>query len=172
MSADSFRIDREQRAVIRFFMFRVMKARVIHSELEPAYGPEALAPLGMKTWRKPFRQGRRDMFDLPRSGRPVTNDLASAIGSMLEKSGSFMQGALLPPPGWRGDRPVDPSRQAWFEKIPSSLGAACPTDQPEIERVLYSKLLLTALMEQKASDFQRIITRDKLWFFYSPRDSL
>jgi hypothetical protein len=34
------------------------------------------------------------------------------------------------------------------------------------ERVSYSKLLLTALMEQKASGFQRIITVDESWFSF------
>jgi hypothetical protein len=33
------------------------------------------------------------------------------------------------------------------------------------ERVSHSKLLLTAQMEQKASDFQRIIAGDESWFF-------
>jgi hypothetical protein len=36
----------------------------------------------------------------------------------------------------------------------------------------YSKILLTALMEQKARGFQRIVAGDELWFFlYYPRDS-
>jgi hypothetical protein len=40
------------------------------------------------------------------------------------------------------------------------------------ERVSYSKVLLTALMEQKASGSQRIITGDKSWFLlYYPCDS-
>jgi hypothetical protein len=41
------------------------------------------------------------------------------------------------------------------------------------ERVSYSKLLLVALMEQKASSFQRIITGDEPWLlFYYARHSV
>jgi hypothetical protein len=41
------------------------------------------------------------------------------------------------------------------------------------ERMSYSKLVLTALMEQKASNFQRIITGDESCFFLDyPRDSV
>jgi hypothetical protein len=39
------------------------------------------------------------------------------------------------------------------------------------ERVLYAKLLLTALIEHNPIDFERIITGDESWFFlYYPRD--
>jgi hypothetical protein len=41
------------------------------------------------------------------------------------------------------------------------------------ETVSYSKLLLMALMEQKANVFQKIITGDESRFFhYYPRDSV
>jgi hypothetical protein len=41
------------------------------------------------------------------------------------------------------------------------------------ERISYSKLLLIALMEQKASGFQRIIIADESKFFLDyPRDSV
>jgi hypothetical protein len=41
------------------------------------------------------------------------------------------------------------------------------------ERMSYSKPLLTALMEQKANGFRRIITGDESWFlFHDPRDSI
>jgi hypothetical protein len=56
------------------------------------------------------------------------------------------------------------SRPAWFTKITSSLGAACPVDQPEERRNVIFKAFLTALMEQKASSFGGIITVDESWF--------
>jgi hypothetical protein len=41
------------------------------------------------------------------------------------------------------------------------------------EKVPYSNFLLTALMEQKTSGFQRSISGDGMWFFlYHPRDSI
>jgi hypothetical protein len=55
------------------------------------------------------------------------------------------------------------------------VGAACLSDQPgERKSVIFKVLvLLTALMQQKASDFQWIITGDESWFFLCcPRDSV
>jgi hypothetical protein len=54
------------------------------------------------------------------------------------------------------------------------LGAAYLIDQPEERKsvIFEALLLLTARMEQKASDFQLIITGDELWFLLChPHDS-
>jgi transposase len=81
----SFRIYMEQRVVIFLFTLKELKARAIQTELELVYGPEALARPTVKKWRRRSHQGRTDLFDDPRSGRPLMNDLAGAIGSMLEE---------------------------------------------------------------------------------------
>jgi transposase len=73
----------EQRALIRFFTLKGLKAKEIRAELELVYGPEALALLTVKKWRKRFHEGRTDLIDNRRPGRPVTHDLAEAIQSML-----------------------------------------------------------------------------------------
>jgi transposase len=75
----------EQRAVIRFFTLKRLKAKEIRAELESVYGPEALALSTVKKWRKRFEEGRTDLIDDRRPGRPVTHDLAEAIQSMLTK---------------------------------------------------------------------------------------
>jgi hypothetical protein len=73
----------EQRAVIRFFKLKGLKSRATHTELEPVYDPEALAlPTVKKCWRR-SQQGRMDLFDDPRSGSPLANDLPGAIGVLL-----------------------------------------------------------------------------------------
>jgi hypothetical protein len=50
---------------------------------------------------------------------------------------------------------TDPSQQAWLEKMPSSLGDACPIDQPEEQKGVTFEVLvgLMALTKQKASGF-------------------
>jgi hypothetical protein len=75
----------EQREVIFFFTLKGMKARAIHTEPESGYGPEVLALPTLKRWRRRFHQGRTDLFDDPRSGRLLTNDLAGVIDFMLEE---------------------------------------------------------------------------------------
>jgi transposase len=73
----------EQRAVIRFFTVKGLKSRDIHAELMSVYGGNALAIAPVKKWRKRFREGRTDVFDDPRGGHPITQDLAEAIRSVL-----------------------------------------------------------------------------------------
>jgi hypothetical protein len=70
---------------------------------------------------------------------------------------------------WKGDVLVDSSQQPWLKKIPFSMSAECPINQLEERKLSYSKLLLTGLMEQEASSFQRMITGGDLWFFFSYR---
>jgi hypothetical protein len=41
----------EQPTVIRFFMLKRLKVRVIHTKLEPGDGPEAFALPTVKRWR-------------------------------------------------------------------------------------------------------------------------
>jgi transposase len=76
----------EQGAMICFFTVKGLNARAIHIKLELVYDTETLAPSTVKKWLRCIHQGRTDLFDNPRSGRPLTNDLAGAIGSMLGRS--------------------------------------------------------------------------------------
>jgi hypothetical protein len=71
--------------MIRFFTLKGLKARAIHIELESVNGQEAFALPTVKKRRRRFHQGRTYLIDDPRSGRVLTNNLASAIGSMLEE---------------------------------------------------------------------------------------
>jgi hypothetical protein len=93
--------------------------------------------------------------------------------SASRKAVQFVQVAWSPLPVWKGDVLVDPLRQACLEKshlhwVPHAL-----SNNQKGERVSYSKLLLTALMEQKANGRQQIITGDESWFLlYYPHDSV
>jgi transposase len=71
--------------VTRFFTLKGLKAREIQLELESVYGLDALSLPTVKKWRRRFLAGRTDLFDDPRSGRPLTHDLGQAIRSMLDE---------------------------------------------------------------------------------------
>jgi hypothetical protein len=47
----------EQRAVIRFFTFKWLKARVTDAELESVYSLEAFDRPTVKKWGNPFSKG-------------------------------------------------------------------------------------------------------------------
>jgi hypothetical protein len=126
----SFRIYMEERAVIRFFMLKGLKTRVTHAKLESVYDPEVLALPTMKKWQGLPPQGRTDLFDSPKSGRPLTNDRAGAIGPMLEERPFSSCKVPCPPSGSESEVLAAPSQQPWLEKIPSSLGAVYLIGQP------------------------------------------
>jgi hypothetical protein len=71
--------------VIRFLTLKGLKACVIRTEHESVYGPEVLARPTVRKWWTRFHQKRTDLFNHPRSGRPLTNDLAGTIGCVLEE---------------------------------------------------------------------------------------
>jgi hypothetical protein len=75
----------EQRAVIRFVTLKSLKAKAIQVELEPVYCTDACKLSMVKKWRLLFLQGTTIRFDDPRSRRPVTQDLAEAVRSMIRK---------------------------------------------------------------------------------------
>jgi transposase len=131
-SARTLRLRMGQRAVTRFFTLKGLTARAIHAELVSVYLEDALALATVKKWNKRFREGRRDLFDDPRSGRPLTHDLSEAIRSVL-KERPFSSCKVL----CRHFR----IRKATclrilhdnlgLKKISSSLGAAHPIVEPE-----------------------------------------
>jgi hypothetical protein len=55
----------EQRAVIRFFTLRGLKAKAIHTELDSVYGPEALALPTLKKGGDVFTKGERICLTIP-----------------------------------------------------------------------------------------------------------
>jgi hypothetical protein len=75
----------EQRAVIRFFTLKGSSPRDIHIELKCVYGDEALCFRAVYKWYERFLQGRTELFDNPRSGRPLQNDLGDALRGMLQE---------------------------------------------------------------------------------------
>jgi transposase len=79
------RLFMEQRAVIRVFTLKGLKAKPIQAELESVYGTDACKLSMVKKWRSRFLQGRTTLFNDPRSGRPLTQDLAEAVRSMLDE---------------------------------------------------------------------------------------
>jgi hypothetical protein len=65
-----------QPAVIRSFILKGLKARVVHTELESVDSPEALALATVTKWPRRFHQVRTDLFDDHKTRRPLTTDLA------------------------------------------------------------------------------------------------
>jgi transposase len=163
----------EQRAVIRFFTLKGLKSSAIWTELQSVYGPQAFSISAVKKWQKRFREGRSDLFDDPRSGRPLAQDLAGAIRSMLEERPfssckslcrHFRVAKTTCLRILHNDLGLTKLHLRW---VPHTLNA----DQKN-ERMSLSSQLLAILQQEQQIEFERVLTGDESWFFlYYPPDS-
>jgi hypothetical protein len=65
----------EQRAVVRFLTLKGLKTKEIEMEITNVHGDEALQIYTGKKWQTRFLQGRLQLGDGSRSGRPANSDL-------------------------------------------------------------------------------------------------
>jgi hypothetical protein len=120
-----------------------------------------------------FLQERTTLFDDPRCGRPLTQDLAAAVRSMLTEK-PFTSCMVL-------CRHFRIAKTTCLRILHDELGLPkfhlrwVPhelSSNQKSECVTYSSLLLEVLEEAHRTGFERIITGDELWFFLSyPHDS-
>lgn len=61
----------EQRAVVRFLWAKGMSSAEIHKDMCPIYGEHCLSRKAVFNWVKKFSQGRSNIVDELRSGRPI-----------------------------------------------------------------------------------------------------
>jgi histone-lysine N-methyltransferase SETMAR len=155
----------EQRAVLRFFTVRGLNPRQILSELESVYHEDALAPTTIYKWHARFRDGRTELSDDPRSGRPRRSDLAEAISSLSEER-SFLSCKLLARHFriakatclriLREDLALQKFNLRW---VPHRLDST-----QKQNRVTFSRALLEVLRREQQNNFDHVITGDESWF--------
>jgi transposase len=75
----------EQRAVIRFLTFNGIRASAIAAELKSVCETEGLTLSTVKKWLKRLAEGRTSLYDDPKCGRPLPDDSAEAVSSMLKE---------------------------------------------------------------------------------------
>ena len=79
------------RSVIRFLNAKNMKPAEIHLQLCDVYGERAMSSSMVRRWVRLFNEGRENVHDDPRSGRPsvVNEDLVRAIEEKIRENGRF-----------------------------------------------------------------------------------
>jgi len=77
----------EVRSVIRFFTVRGETTAEIHWQLVSVYGTNVMDVSNMRRWVKEFKEGREDVFDEKRSGRPslVSEKVVEKINNIIRK---------------------------------------------------------------------------------------
>ena len=59
--------------------------KTIHEELATALGPNVPSYVTVTSWARRFREGREDVNDDPRSGRPVSELTSVGVKTIFQK---------------------------------------------------------------------------------------
>ncbi|GFX15391.1 HTH_48 domain-containing protein [Trichonephila clavipes] len=83
--------DCEIRWVIRFLTAKNVSAAEIHTQISDVYGPNAMSSSKVRKWVRASKDGRENVHDEPRSGRPsvITDDLVNAVDEKIREDRRF-----------------------------------------------------------------------------------
>ena len=83
--------DCEARSVIRFLKARNVLPREIHHHICQVYGDNAMSDAMVKKWVRVFNEGRENVHDEARSGRPylVNDDLVHKVNERVRDDRRF-----------------------------------------------------------------------------------
>ena len=82
--------DSEIRSVVRFLNARNVKPADIHRQICEVYGENAMSDGMVRKWVRKFNEGRDNVHDEPRSGRPSV-----VTGGHVLRGGDTETGAAL-----------------------------------------------------------------------------
>ena len=83
--------ESEVRGVIRFLQAENVRPCKIHSRLVAVYGEHVLNAASVRKWCTMFRNGRTDIQDAERSGRPsvITNAFKQKVNRIIRENRHF-----------------------------------------------------------------------------------
>jgi len=154
--------DIEIRAVIRFLTLKGLTTSTIAAELKSVYGGSVCSITTVKKWKKRFEEGRSDLDDDFRSGRPPKSDLVKKVSDVLDEL-PFMSCKticqMLEIPKTTCLRILHNSlglKKFNFRWVPHQLSEA-----QKLKRVECSRELLRVLQD---TPHRNIVTGDESWF--------
>jgi hypothetical protein len=157
----------EQRAIVRFFILKSLNPRDIRTELLSVYGPNALALSMMYKWYQLFVDVRIELCDDPRSGRPLRNDLAEALGAMLQECTFTLCKKLCAHLRLAMTMCLYILHYVLLVKKFNLCWVLHALDSnQQSKRAVRSSELFEVVTNQGRNKFDHVITGDKLWFYF------
>ncbi|GBM94961.1 hypothetical protein AVEN_265274-1 [Araneus ventricosus] len=80
----------EVRGTVRFFGAKRFTSTEIHSRISAVYGPHAMSRPATVKWCQQFEDGRTDLTDAKRQGRPTTvstSDMVQRVEDIILSNG-------------------------------------------------------------------------------------
>lgn len=159
--------DCEIRSVIRFLNARNVKPSEIHRQITEIYGESAMTDGMVRKWVRQFNEGRTNVHDATRSGRPslATNDLVNRVDEKIKANRRVTMTMLA-------DEFSQVSRTVLHEIVTDRLGyhKLCSrwvpkmlTDEHKTKRLGSALTFLTRYNDEGEEFLNQIVTGDETW---------
>ncbi|GFU48381.1 HTH_48 domain-containing protein [Trichonephila clavipes] len=158
--------DCEIRSVIRFLTAYVSVAK-IHRQISDVYGPNAMSSSKVHKWVRAFKDGRENVHDEPRFGRPsvITDDLVNAVDEKIREDRRFTISplALEFPNVGRITLHKVVSEKLKFRKLCAHWVPRLLTEEYKLKRMTCALDFLDRYHKEGDQFLERIVTEDETW---------
>ncbi|GFX95014.1 histone-lysine N-methyltransferase SETMAR [Trichonephila clavipes] len=159
--------DCEIWSVIRFLTAKNVSAAEIHRQISDVYGPNAMSSSKVHKWVRAFKDGRKNVHDEPRSGRPsvITDDLVKAVDEKIREDRRFTIStlALEFPNVGRTTLHKVVSEKLKFRKLCARWVPRLLTEEHKLKIMVCALDFLDRYHKEGDKFLERIVTGDETW---------
>ena len=159
-------MELEIRSVIHYCYLRKMDPLAAETEMKPVYGQQICHLRTIQNLYKRFDEGRKELSDMPRSGRPVDNSILDSIIELLEEepfiSAKRMSEVLEVP---KSTLLLKLHNELGFVKVNLRWVPHLLTEENKQQRVDLSFKILD-ILEKGPSSWNSILTGDQTWIYW------
>lgn len=165
----------EQRAVIRFLTAEGVKASVIHCRMKEQFGESCMSQTVCYRWVDAFKNGRKDIHDEPRSGRPVDVSTPHTIAEvekliLSDRRITIDEVAEIMELSHGTVHSIVHDKLA-FSKVSARWVPKMLTEEHKAQRLMAARECLRRFRLEGDAFLSRIITTDETWVFHYEPES-
>lgn len=165
----------EVRSVIRFLNAKGQNAADIHRELCAIYGPTVMSEGKVRQWCREFREGRSNVHDDERSGRPSvqTDDLVERVNEKVRSNRRFTITELAKkfPEVFAKTVHRIVTDKLGYHKLCARWVPKMLTDAHKEQRMTAARDFLARWGQDGDDLFSHIVTGDETWISYATGES-
>lgn len=165
----------EQRAVIRFLLAEGAKPSDILCRMTQQYGSSCMGKTSFYNWVKAFKEGRNDITDKDRAGRPVevstTQMVAKVENMVLQDRRVTIDEIAAALDLSHGTVHSIVHEKLAFSKVSCRWVPKMLTDEHKAQRILAAREGLRRFRRERRTFLTRIVTTDETWVFHYEPES-
>lgn len=159
----------EIRAVIRFLNAKQISPTEIHCQLIEVYGENCISVQHVRKWCREFSEGRMEIHDENRSGRPSVSDgVVEKVETILleDRRITINELALLIPEISSATIHKILTEKLGYHKVCARWVPRMLTENHKQQRVVCAKQFLQQCEDNKEEFLDSIVTGDETWAFH------